>query len=110
MVNLRAVCSDIKRVITPLPSKGGTGSRLKISRIRFRIKNTLSNFAKPTHIPAFPTTSPVKLKTSGLENTPEAKPILRRMKVAKKIRKLAAGPAAAIQAARRGYFAAQRGS
>ena len=110
LVNLRANCSDIKRVMTPLPSRGGTGSRLKTSRSRFSIKNTLSNFAKPAHIPAFATTMPVKLKTSGLRKTPDAKPILRSMKVAKKIKKLAAGPAAAIQAARRGYFAAQRGS
>jgi len=56
----------------------------------------------PTHTPAFPIIIPVKLKFSGRKNMPEAKPNLIKVKVAKNIRKLAAGPAAAIQAARRG--------
>ena len=117
-VKRRAFSSDMKRVITLPPSKGGKGRRLKSKRIRFNTKNTLNNFAMPSHMALSAMTNLVRFKrslvksceTSGEEKIPTPNPILIKINAIRKIMKLAVGPAAAIQAARRGYLAAQCGS
>src|SRR5580704_13237881 len=93
-----------------LPSNGGRGIRLKTPRRRFREKPRLNNTAAKWGRPDCTETTVSENKpVSPGTKRPAANPSLRPIQQVNEIRKFAAGPAMAITAARRGYWAAHAG-
>ncbi len=78
--------------------------------MRLSDSKTLSNLARPNPPPDSATTTLVNVIESGAEKAPNTSPNLIEVKARIAISRLAAGPAAAMMAARRGYLAAQLGS
>ncbi len=96
--------------ITDAPSSGGSGIRLNAHRSTFSIRKIDRIAPANVRSPEAELTSWLKLTLSGGMNHPLASPILIRTNATNATARLPAGPAAAISAARLGYFAAQYGS
>ena len=72
---LRPLSSPRNSGRTPLPSSGGSGSRLKTNRMRLSEKVMLSTIASPAkELPSAATVTWVKSTVMGAKNTPAATP------------------------------------
>ena len=91
----------------PLPSRGGSGSRLNRNNRTFRLRATDSRKARgyrsdPSGVPLAGCTRRLKSVRGGATSTPAASRILKVMKVTTAMSRLPAGPAADIAACRNG--------
>ncbi len=106
-----AESSSRKSGRTPLPSRGGSGIRLKTQSSRFSVKTTLKSVATVSKRPAW--VAVVRWSNvidAGASKTPAAKPSRIATPAISTRRRFEAGPARDIQAARRGCAYAQAGS
>jgi len=87
----------------PLPSRGGSGIRLKMQSSRFKVKTTLKSVATVSKRPAWVAVVRwSRVIEAGASKTPAANPSRIAIPAISTRRRFAAGPASDIHAARRG--------